>query len=120
MKPLPGWTVVALAVAFMGCLSGAIQGADPVEQREEAARSKDKAWKPATVEVGVIQVGNGQSAQALKNFCLDAQGNILACYAPSQAVAGQGPGIRVYSPDGKLVKTLPLEINPGAACAIKD
>jgi hypothetical protein len=104
----------------MACLSGALQGADPVQQAEEAARARDKAWKPATVQVALIQVGNGRPAGALKNFCLDAQGNILACFVPSQAGAGQGPGIRVYSPDGKLVKTLPLEINPGVVCAIKD
>src|SRR5688500_7849478 len=99
MQPMPRWTV-AVAVAFTVCLSGALHA--------------DDGWKPATVEVAVIQVGDGASGGALKNFCLDAQGNILACYA------GEGPGIRVYSPDGKLVKTLPLEIKPGAICATKD
>jgi len=29
-------------------------------------------------------------------------------------------GIRVYSPKGELLKTLPLEIKPGAICAAKD
>jgi hypothetical protein len=99
MQPMPRWTV-AVAVAFTVCLSGALHA--------------DDGWKPATVEVAVIQVGDGASGGALKNFCLDEQGNILACYA------GEGPGIRVYSPDGKLVKTLPLEIKPGAVCALKD
>ena len=58
----------------------------------------------------------------MKNFCLDAQGNVLACYAPDGPGpdADEGPGIRVYSPDGKLVKTLPLEIKPGAVCVVKD
>src|SRR5687767_12205682 len=123
MKPMPRWTV-ALAVAFTACLSGALNAADPVQRREEAARARDKGWTPATVEVAVIRVGTGRPAGGLKNFCLDAQGNILACYAPSQAGrnagADQGPGIRVYSPDGKLVKTLPLEIAPGAVCVVQD
>jgi hypothetical protein len=71
--------------------------------------------------VATIQVGNGRSVGALKNFCLDGQGNVLACYAPAGSASGDaGPGIRVYSPDGKLVKTLPLEIKPGAVCVVKD
>lgn len=114
MQPMTRWTV-ALAVAFMACLGGALHAADPVREREAAARARDKAWQPATVEVAVIQVGNGQRGGVLKNFCLDAKGNILACYA-----ADQEPGLRVYSPDGKLVKTLPLEIKPGAVCVVKD
>jgi len=72
----------------------------------------------------VIKVGDGGKAGALKNFCLDADGNVLACYAPvesSKASKGKnGPGIRVYSPKGELVKTLPLEIKPAAICAAKD
>jgi hypothetical protein len=125
MKPVTRWTV-AVAVAFTACLSGAVYGADPVERAEEAARARNKGWNPATVEVALIQVGKGEPAGALKNFCLDVQGNILACYAPHPAGlaasgnADHGPGIRVYSPDGKLVKTLPLEIKPGAVCVIED
>ena len=120
MNPMPRLTV-ALTVAFTAWLSGALYGADPGERAGEAARGKDKGWTPATVEVATIQVGNGAPAGALKNFCLDAQGNILACYAPNGSVrdADQGPGIRVYSPDGKLAKTLPLEIKPGAVCGEK-
>ena len=115
-------STVALAVAFTACLSGALYGADPVQRAESAARGKDKGWNPATVEVAVIQVGEGNARGALKNFCLDAQGNVLACYAPDGAglAPDKGPGIRVYSPDGKLLKTLPLEIKPGAVCVVKD
>jgi hypothetical protein len=125
MKPMTRWTV-ALAVAFTACLGGALYAADPVQRAEEAARARDKGWKPATVEIAVIRVGEGGPAGALKNFGLDAQGNILACYAPKDAGplgfpgGKDGPCIRVYSPDGKLVKTLPLEIKPGAVCVVKD
>jgi hypothetical protein len=115
MKTTPRWTV-ALAVALTACLSGAVDAADPVEAAAEAARAKDARWKPATVEVALIKMSEGGGTSgALKNFCLDAQGNILACYA-----ADKGPVIRVYSPDGKLVKTMPLEIEPGAVCVAKD
>ncbi len=122
MKPMPRWTV-AIAVAFAACLSGALSAADLV-QRGKPAQARNNGWTPATVEVAVIKVGNGSAPGTLKNFCLDAQGNVLACYAPRQAAtsgsAGDGPGIRVYSPDGKLLKTLPLEIKPGAVCVVKD
>jgi hypothetical protein len=109
----------------MGCFSCALYGADPVETEDAEARARDKGWKPATVEVASIQVGDGTQAGALKNFCLDAKGNILACYAPNAAGgasgdADAGPGIRVYSPDGKLVRTLPLEIKPWAVCVVND
>jgi hypothetical protein len=110
---------VALAVAFMTCLTGALHAT--AQSAEDAARAKDKTWKPATIEVALIKVGEGRSAGALKNFCLDGQGNILACYAPEGARSGDaGSGIRVYSPEGKLVKTIPLEIKPGAVCVVKD
>jgi hypothetical protein len=108
------------------CLTGALHGADLIERAQELARGKDKAWKPATVQVAIIQVGDENKAGALKNFGLDAEGNILACYVPKgggaagDAEAEKGPGIRVYSPDGKLLKTLPLEIKPGAVSADKD
>lgn len=110
MNPMPRWAVV-LAVAFTACLSGAVLAADPTERAEEAARAKDKAWKPATEQVATIDVGEGKPPGTLKNFCLDAEGKVLACYASS---------IRVYSPEGKLLKTLPLEIRPGAVCVGKD
>ncbi len=89
------------------------------QQAAEAARAKDAAWKPSCNEVGVIQVGDGKNAGALKNFCLNSDGNILACYSPN---GGQksGAGIRVYSPKGELLKTIPLEIKAETICVSKD
>src|SRR4051794_17626462 len=52
------------------------------EKRAAAARAKDAAWKPSATEAGVIQIGDAKSPGALKNFCLDASGNLLTCYAP--------------------------------------
>jgi hypothetical protein len=91
------------------------------QQRAEAAlRSKDAAWKPSCNELGVIQVGDSRKPGAVKNFCMDAEGNLLACYAPKQTGAKGGAGIRIYSPKGDLVKTLPVEIQPAAVCVAKD
>jgi hypothetical protein len=76
-----------------------------------AAREKDPAWKPSCGEVRLIQIGDSTKPGTLKNFCLNAEGNILTCF---------GAGIRVYSPQGELLNTLPLEIQPGAICVGKD
>ena len=92
----------------------------PNEQAESAAREKDPKWKPATKEVAVIQIGAKNSPGALKNFCLNKDGNILACYAPAESSGKDKPGIRVYSPDGKLLNTIPVEIKPTAICVVKD
>jgi len=97
---------------------------DPSERAAAAARLKDPAWKPSCVEVGLIQVGDSNNPGALTNFCLDADGNILACFAPKEVAKSSqsknAPGIRVYSPKGKLLKSIPLEIKPGAICVAKD
>jgi len=76
-----------------------------------AARAKDPKWKPKNIETGLIQIGNSKEPGVLRNFCLNAEGNILACF---------GEGIRVYSPDGKLIETLPLKIKPATICVAKD
>lgn len=87
---------------------------------DEAARSKDPKWKPAFEQIDTIRVGKPGSQGALANFCLNAQGQILVCWAPGKAqnaVNGSGkPGIRVYSPKGELVRTIPLDIEPSAIC----
>jgi hypothetical protein len=95
------------------------------EQRAAAAaREKDPAWKPACGEAGLIQIGDSKKPGPLKNFCLNAEGNILACFAPTEtpksSAAKNARGIRVYSPSGALLTTMPLEINPGAICVAKD
>jgi hypothetical protein len=126
--------MVALAVVSAACFNGWLAGGlaraqDAVtmmnsyeqEQREaDAARAKDAAWKPACTEVGLIQVGDSKKPGALKNFCLDAEGNILAAFAPDETSAKNKPAIRVYSPKGELQRTLPLEFKAGAICVAKD
>ena len=125
MKSNARW-MVALAVVLGASLSvntvlAGGQSLDAQQRAAEAARAKDPAWKPACTEVATIQAGDGKGS--LKNFCLNAEGNILACYAPANAKNSdpkKAQGIRVYSPDGNLIKTMPLEIKPSAICVAKD
>jgi hypothetical protein len=133
MKTNVRW-MVALWVISGACLSGplaraadeeestvAVGSYESQQKAAAAAREKDPAWKPACTEVGLIKVSDGAKGGALKNFCLDAEGNILACYAPADSSSGKnGPGIRVYSPKGELLKTLPTEIKPCAISVAKD
>lgn len=116
--------IIALAVIVGACWNGAItaQGQDAEQREAEAARAKDPAWKPKNKEVDLIKIGDGKNQGALRNFCLDAKGNILACYAPRSPknTPAKDAGVRVYSPKGDLLKTFPLEISPSAICVGKD
>lgn len=133
MKANARW-MVALAVISGAWLSGVNSRAASSGEVEEAtvmmssyaeqqkaaaaARAKDPSWKPACQEVDLFQIGDKKNPGALKNFCLDREGNVLACLAPADK--GGKPAVRVYSPEGKLMKTLPLEIEPGAICVASD
>ena len=93
------------------------------QQRAEAsARGKDSAWKASCKEVNLIQVSDSRNPQGLKNFCLNKDGEILACYAGNGRAADSknASGLRVYSPKGDLLRTMPLEIKPDAVCVAVD
>ena len=127
MKSNVRWLVALAVVLAMGPgdVSRAAESEYEKEQRAAAAaRAKDPLWKPSCNEAGVIQIGDSKSRGALRNFCLNAEGNILACFAPTGATkssaAENGPGIRVYSPAGKLLKTTPVEFKPTAISVAKD
>jgi hypothetical protein len=96
-----------LGILLAAALPEAVRAADDdqsPEQREAAqARAKDPLWKPVTSQVDLIQIGEKSSPGALRNFCLNGVGNILACIDSE---------IREYSPEGKLLKKIPLEIKP--------
>lgn len=127
--------IVVLAIVAAGCwtsgvgckaaLSGEASEAEEImqlvdaEQREAASsRARDKKWTPATTQVALIQVGDKGSPGALRNYCLNKEGNILACFASPD---GNKPSaIRVYSPEGELLKTIPVEIKPTAICVAGD
>src|SRR5258705_3187083 len=86
------WVLVLSAVATT-CLNWTCMGqaaneattmmnSYEAEQRAAtAARSKDTAWKPSCKEIQLIQIAERGNPSALKNFCLNKDGNILACYA---------------------------------------
>jgi len=128
--------MVALAVMFGACRNGAVSSEAASKEVEEAtsmmsnfeaeqraaaaAREKDSDWKPACSEVNVIQIGDSKRPGALKNFCLNAEGNLLTCLAPNEPGSRNAGAIRVYSPKGQLLKTLSLDIKPGAICVAKD
>jgi sugar lactone lactonase YvrE len=95
-------------------------GIDAEQRAAEEARTKDKAWKPACADAGLIQVGDSKNPGALKNFCVDSDGNVLACFVPKGSGPKDAPGIRVYSPKGALLRTLPLEIKAETICVAKD
>jgi hypothetical protein len=54
-----------------------MSGYDAEQHAEAAARAKDGGWKPSCAEAGVIQVGDKKKPGALKNFCLNSEGNLL-------------------------------------------
>src|SRR5215470_18468942 len=96
-----------------------MQSYEQEQRAAEAARGKDAAWKPSCKEINLIQIG---SPGALKNFCLNQDGNILACYAGNgkSKDSKNASGLRVYSPKGELLKTMALDIKPDAVCVAKD
>ena len=138
MKSNARWVVIFAALS-VACLNSApssqaatskeadeatamMSGYDAEQRAAAAAREKDAAWKPSCTEVSVIQIGNSSNPGALKNFCLNQEGNILACFAGlgKSSDPKNASGIRFYSPKGELLKTVPLEIKPEAICVAKD
>ena len=102
-------------------------------KKEDEARKSDPAWKPSHEQTAVIKVGEVGKRLALNNFCLNTDGNILAVcggerieyvqdgsgeYEPK--TVGEPAEIRVFSPDGKLLKTWPVEFKPEAICVGDD
>jgi hypothetical protein len=117
------WQTSLLAVAMTALVAGCGQGPEVAQadyekqlRLEEEARAKDPAWKPSHSEVAVIKVGKDSKA-VLNNFCLDRSGNVLACL---QSQAAGKHAVEVYSPEGKLATTWPVEAAPEAICLDKD
>ncbi len=94
---------------------------------QEAARATDPAWTPSHVEVGVIRVRDDARPAPLNNYCLDTAGNILACCGGMEfeyltddngewtvKTRDHACEIRVFSPEGELRETWPLEFTPQA------
>ncbi|MGV3754649.1 MAG: hypothetical protein ACO1QS_04655 [Verrucomicrobiota bacterium] len=118
--------LIMLAVITGACLQTEVlaQGLTMEEYQKQQkaaadARATDPMWKPATVEVGKLQIGDKRTPGSLKNFCLNAEGNILACYNTPTGAA-KGGSLKMFSPKGELLKTWPLEIGPEAVAVAKD
>jgi sugar lactone lactonase YvrE len=116
---------VALAVLAGGAGGGAVQATAAESAAEKAmakAREKDPAWKTSHEEVAVIQVGKKGKGGLLSNFCLDREGNVLACCALERGRTSKAPPakeageIQVFSPEGKLLQQWKLETQPQAIC----
>lgn len=127
MKVIARWVVI-LAVAGIAAI-GISKRANAVvneelavlndpyaaEQRAaEEARGKDPAWKATAEEQTPLQLGDASAPGALKSYCLDKDGNILAAFTTPS-----GSAVKIYTPEGKLTKTLPLPISPGAIAMAK-
>jgi len=90
----------------------------------------DPEWKATHKEVAVIKVLDGEQSIMVNNYCLDTDGNLLvACggtritYEQSETasqrdinIINEETAIRVYSPQGRLIKTWPLDFAPQAIC----
>lgn len=112
MKLLQSYSLLAFAVGIASLPLNAASYQD--QQREEAdQRAKDPKWKPKMVEVAQLRIGDIGSPGSLKNFCLDGEGNILACFAGGKADKKEG-SVGLYTPKGALLKKMPITINPQA------
>jgi hypothetical protein len=96
----------------------------------DEARRKDPAWRPALPEIGQIQIGRASKPGSVHNYCLNTDGNILACCGGKFARvvdeqsgktenASEAAEIRVLSPAGKLVANWPVDAMPQAICVDK-
>jgi len=101
---------------------------------EAEQRAKDPAWKPTHQQVNVIKVQPGAKGDALHNFCLNLDGNILAGVGGQRweyvmdektqqyttKLLSEPAEIRIFSPEGKLLDTWKLEVMPQALCVHRD
>jgi hypothetical protein len=93
----------------------------------EKARGSDPAWQPAFGEVAVIPVGKSAKGGSVHNYCLNADGNLLICCGGqfnrrvddrtgrTESVT-EPAEIRVYSAEGRLLKTWPQAAKLEAIC----
>jgi sugar lactone lactonase YvrE len=147
MKPQPSLHLaVAMTLATLGWLvttgcgpansasENSMMAVNQSEAAAEKARASDPAWKPACREVAVIQVGEKGKGGGLHNYCLDREGNILACCGGDYVRYEMEPGketakevavkvpaeIQIYSPEGKKLNSWPMPTKPQAICVHTD
>lgn len=93
------------------------------QQAVAKEREQNPAWQPVREELAVIRVAKENEAGSLANFCVNTDGNLLACWsgakgqpAPQGDAAPAGGEIRIHAPTGALLKSIPLPITPSAIC----
>src|ERR1017187_6151000 len=97
----------------------------------QEAQRKDPAWKPKYQEIALIQVMKRGKGGSLHNYCLNTNGNILACcggnfvrmldeqQGKTQNVS-EPAEIRVFSPTGNPIASWPVEQKLQAICVGRD
>lgn len=94
------------------------------------ARRKDPAWKPVFPEIAQIKIGKSAKGGSVHNYCVNTDGNLLACCGGKFVrVLDEQSGkteditekaeIRVFSPEGKLTATWPVEKKLQTICVAR-
>jgi len=123
------WAIGALALAGCDWSGSSNSAADATDyeallRAEAAARTKDPAWRPSHQEIALIRVGGQKGRELLHNFCVNQDGNLLVCwggrYKPDRKSEelNEPTAIKVFTPDGKLLASWPLEFQPQAICVL--
>ena len=132
---------VAAITLAMGLLAGPNRSVGaapediPMSYDEEmkaalAAQSKDPAWKPKFQEIARIQIGKNSKGGSVHNYCLNTNGNILACCGGKfvrvldergkTETVSEKAEIRVLSPGGDPISSWPMEQKVQAICVASD
>ena len=96
------------------------------EARQKAMLKKlraDPDWQGTHEEVSVIEPVPDSGPNAIHNFCLNLDGNLLVCCGPRSYTAEkvtESSEIRVIRPDGQLVAKWKLDSQPQAICVHSD
>jgi hypothetical protein len=109
-----------------------------IEEEQKAqlkAIQEDPAWKASHTEIATIEPVAGAGGDAIHNFCLNLDGNLLVCCGGDRQVYEVDPKdpagyqmktiaepseIRVVSPGGQLMRTWKLEFTPQAIAVHTD
>ena len=136
---IPKFAAIAMAVRLLsGPVGSCAAGPEDIPmdynaelRAAEEAQHKDPAWRPKYQEVALIQVVKHGKGGSLHNYCLNTNGDILACCGGKFArVVDEQQGktqdvsepseIRVFSPAGVQTAAWPMEQKLQAICVAHD
>lgn len=77
------------------------------------------SWTNSHQQTSVIRLPVFRNSGTVNSFCVDPAGNLLVCWAGRKSNIATGEvkivnGVNVVSPDGTLIKNMPLEYQPEA------